>query len=176
MSEHQSKSGSEHHHRAKVAAEVGGAVVVLASVSSSAYVLWRKRRTQARTFQEVRSTSPLIFEEERLDYSKRVLMARMAVRIYQATMNSSNNVITRSELVDELGTKKHQAQHLLSYLMPADRSERAVKEAFIDRRKGSNDGSEGYFATDRLVELLEVGGCDTLDQAMSELLTGEEIL
>lgn len=162
--------GESHGNRAKLAAEIGGGALGIASASVGAYMLWRKRKTEARTFSEIQESSELIFEEERLTSERRELMAKLAVRVYQATIGSSNGVITRSELVDNLGTKKHAAQKMLSYLMPADSTDDAKAKAYIDRRPGTIDGVQGYYAQPRLIQLVEVGASPTLDQAMLELV------
>lgn len=166
------KIPKEHEHQTTHrAAEIGAAGLGLAGVSATAYLVWRKRKAEARTFTDIVATPDLIFEEPRLKPEQRELMARLAARIYQATASSSNGVISRSALVEELRVKKHEAQKMLSFLMPVSPAEHEKARAFIDRRPGAVDGTEGYYATPRLFKVVEEGESDMLNQALYELLS-----
>jgi hypothetical protein len=164
---------AENRRNTKRVAEIGAAGLGVAGISTAAYLLWRKRRTEAKTFTEVFHTTALIFEDPRLAEEQRLLLARLATRIHVATTYSSSNTITHKELCRGLNIKQRsEVKQMLKRMLPQDNSEHAIQEAYIGKRNGSVDGIKGYYEEQRLTQLFESGDCDVLNQAFSQLTSG----
>jgi hypothetical protein len=152
------------HHAAKLAAGISAAGLGLAAAGAAGYLVYKNRREVQRGISEADSAGYIqamtIFTNEKVDSvlpGGRRLMAAAAVRIFYASRNHTEEVITKTELLEELqdyeelNVTDHRLQKALSFL--SDK-----KQSLIGRRpQASNPRSSGYYSLPALEWVMEYG-------------------
>jgi hypothetical protein len=149
------------HQHAKLAAELGLAGLGLAAAGFVGYAAIQKHRAQPEAVEALPYQDKLsILNDSRVERklkNGRHIMASAAVRIYYASHNSTERVITKQQLWEQLQASgdeslhitKHQLQDALGFLNDHE---------LIGRRPAeSNPKSQGYYALPALEWSIEEG-------------------
>jgi len=100
------------HPKAKIAAEIGAASLGLAAAAAGYYVTSRRRRQESERHMDEADASTYrqnlaIFDTEEVENTVkdgRQIMAAAAVRIFYATRNTTDRVITKQQLLEQFAT------------------------------------------------------------------------
>jgi hypothetical protein len=178
MSEHIPGAG---HNKAKIAVEISAAGLGLVAVGAAGYLVYKNRKEVQRDISEVDTDKYVeafkIFTNEKVDAvlpHGRELMAAAAVRIFYASRSSTEEVITKAELLEQLQEHEelvvtgHRLQKALSFLSDKEQS-------LISRRpQASNPKSSGYFALPALEWGMEYGDKpEILAMAEDDFMSGQ---
>jgi hypothetical protein len=164
------KSEQSGHPRAKLAAEIGAAGVGALLVAGAGYAAWRRYRAETLNVDlsddvEVAhyKKSMEIFDDARLKPAERDAMAKVAVRVHYATVESAELMVTRDELREQLADEKF-------YLVKRAIA-RLKDHKLIESRQSTVDAKRsGYYAQPALTWALAEGDYSVLQEAQAEYL------
>lgn len=172
MSEERVPKGAESHdrNRAKLAAEIGAAGVGALLFAGAGYAAWRRYRAETLNVDLSNDAeiarykkSMAIFDEPRLKPGERTAMARVAVRVQYATVESAELMVTRDELREQLEDEKF-------YLVKRAIA-RLKDHQLIDLRQSTVDAKRsGYYALPALMWALTEGDYPVLQETQAEYL------
>lgn len=170
------------HHKAKVAAELGLAGLGLAAAGTAGYLAYRKRRLEAQRKME-ESLSPdylrrlSLFSNEKIDKlvpDGRYVMAATAVRIFYASRDSSEQHITKQQLVHHFGESGDPRLHVSPHKLQTILGFLSDNELIARRPSAANPKVQGYYALPALEWGLEYGECPDILMTAQEDFIGEQ--
>ena len=153
------------HSKAKVAAELGLAGLGLAAAGTASYLAYRKRRLEAQRRLEERLGPDYhqrlaLFANEKVDKlvpHGRHVMAATAVRIFYASRDTSEQHVTKQQLIHQFGESSDPRLHISPHKLQTILGFLSDNELIARRPSASNPKAHGYYALPALEWGMEYG-------------------